>query len=129
MLFAVNERDPRPLYEQLVSQVKQAVAAGTLMPEEELPSVRELGDTLGINLHTVHKAYRQLHAEGIIHMRLGRRAKIAPPREKPISPRIARNALLPRINELVADAFHMRVSPDDFRAMVEQALTHKGGHT
>src|SRR4051812_31134513 len=110
MLFAINDRDPRPLYEQLVSQVKQAVAARTLVAEEELPSVRELADTLGINLHTVHKAYRQLHAEGIVHMRLGRRARISPPREKPVPPRVARNTLLPRINELVADAFHMRVS-------------------
>ena len=78
MLFAIDDRDPRALFEQIVSQIKGAVAEGKLPIGQTLPGVRELADGLGVNLHTVHKAYQRLRDDGVIELRLGRRASIAP---------------------------------------------------
>jgi len=76
MLISIDERTGSPIYLQIVRQVKEKVRSGLLKPGDELPSVRELAKSLGINLHTVRGAYQKLREWGIINMRLGRRAKI-----------------------------------------------------
>ena len=76
MLFAIDDRNPTPLFEQIVSQIKGAVAEGKLEIGQSLPGVRELADGLGVNLHTVHKAYQRLRDQGVIELRLGKRAQV-----------------------------------------------------
>ncbi len=58
MLLSINEQDPRPVYVQIVSQIKDQIQRGSLKPGDELPSVRELSASLGINMHTVRRAER-----------------------------------------------------------------------
>ena len=60
-----------PFYEQIVRQVKFAVAAGALVPGELVSSVRELAKDLAINPNTVIRAYRQLQDEEILQARRG----------------------------------------------------------
>lgn len=55
-----------PIYEQIKQQIKIGMAKGTLQPGERLPSVRQLAKDIGINLHTVNKAYKQLEEEDIL---------------------------------------------------------------
>lgn len=55
-----------PIYEQLVSRVKAAIASGELKPGEALPSVRTLAAQLDISALTVKKAYDKLEEEGIL---------------------------------------------------------------
>jgi GntR family transcriptional regulator len=125
-LFYVDEADPRPLYVQLAGQVKEQIRKGLLQPGEDLPSVRELAATLGINLHTVHHAYRTLREEGVVLLRLGRRPRVAPLREGPPGPTdVAR--LRARLGELVTEGFHLGLSPKDFRALVDELLSTDRG--
>jgi GntR family transcriptional regulator len=125
-LFFVDDKDPRPLYQQLAAQVKAQIRKGTLQPGEELPSVRELSSTLGINLHTVHHAYRTLREEGIVLLRLGRRPRVAPRHEGPPAPDgLAR--LRAQLGELVTEGFHLGLSPKDFRALVDDLLATDRG--
>jgi len=77
MLVSVNENDPTPIYLQIVRQIKEQVLVGELRPDEELPSVRDLGDALGISLHTARSAYQALSDEGLLRIRIGRNARIA----------------------------------------------------
>ena len=56
MLIYIDEDDSRPIYLQIMFQIKEQIRDGELKPGDELPSVRELADSLGINLHTVHHA-------------------------------------------------------------------------
>ena len=77
MLLTIDKNDARPLYLQIVIQIKEQIRQGTLKPGDELPSVRELAESLGINMHTVRSAYIKLRDQGIINLRLGRRATIA----------------------------------------------------
>jgi len=66
MLIRIDLNSEETLYEQLSNQIKYGIAKGYLKPGEDLPSVRSLASELGINLHTVSKAYTMLREEGII---------------------------------------------------------------
>jgi GntR family transcriptional regulator len=77
MLVSINEDDPTPIYLQIARQIKEQILVGELCADEELPSVRELGDALGISLHTARSAYQSLSDEGLLRIRLGKRARVA----------------------------------------------------
>ena len=72
MVITVDKLSETPLYLQLRNSVIAGIAAGELHPGDALPSVRSLAEDLGINLHTVNKAYATLRDEGYVIM-LGRR--------------------------------------------------------
>lgn len=72
MVITVDKLSETPLYLQLRDSVIAGIAASELRPGDALPSVRSLAEDLGINLHTVNKAYATLRDEGYVIM-LGRR--------------------------------------------------------
>lgn len=72
MVITVDKLSDTPLYLQLRDAVIAGIASGELRPGDALPSVRSLAEDLGINLHTVNKAYATLRDEGYVIM-LGRR--------------------------------------------------------
>lgn len=55
-----------PIYEQIVIQFERLVSLGVLKPKEQIPSIRELATSLGINPNTVKKAYEELESKGVI---------------------------------------------------------------
>lgn len=71
MLTRVNIRSSVSVYEQIEGQVKFAIASGKLKANDQLPSIKELGDRLNINFNTVAKAYRDLEVMGLIYTRRG----------------------------------------------------------
>ena len=68
MIIEINTQSPSPIYEQLRDEIILGIAAGKLVPDEVLPSVRRLAADLGIHFHTVNKAYTMLCDEGYIIM-------------------------------------------------------------
>ena len=66
MLLHLDYRDSRPIYVQIMEALRQQIASGVLLPEEKLPSVRELAASLSINPNTIQRSYRQLEMEGWI---------------------------------------------------------------
>ena len=79
MLITVDAKAEAPLYQQVRDQVVAGIATGELEPGMALPSVRALASDLGINLHTVNKAYAVLRDEGYVRMRGRAGAVIADP--------------------------------------------------
>ena len=71
MLITIDAAAPEPLYLQIRNQIVAGIATGQLEPGQSLPSVRSLASDLGINLHTVNKAYAILREEG--YLKLDRR--------------------------------------------------------
>lgn len=69
MILQIDFTSSDPLYRQIRNQVVQGVASGELAPGDSLPSVRALASDLGVNMHTVNKAYALLRDEGYITMR------------------------------------------------------------
>jgi GntR family transcriptional regulator len=62
MMFKVDYKSGKPVYLQIVDQVRHAVASGALQADEPLPSIRPLAEELRINRNTVAKAYTELEA-------------------------------------------------------------------
>ena len=78
MLVNLDPRDERPLYLQIVDQVRRALLVGTLRAEDPLPSVRELAGELVVNPRTVSQAYGELEKEGVIYVRRGQGTFVSP---------------------------------------------------
>jgi len=73
MYINLDLESQKPIYTQLKEQIISGIARGDIVPNERLPSVRNLASDIGINLHTVRKAYQQLQKEGyiLIHRQKG----------------------------------------------------------
>ncbi len=72
MFFSIDPSNGVPIYEQLVRQVKFAVADGVLVSGQMIPSVRQLAQQLAINPNTIARAYTQLQTELVIEPLRGR---------------------------------------------------------
>lgn len=77
MLFEISSTDPRPLYLQIMDEVRRGIVLGTIKPDEPLPSVRQLALDLRINPNTVQQAYRELEREGVVYVRRGQGTFVA----------------------------------------------------
>lgn len=66
-MIQLDLKDPRPLYEQIKNRIKDLIINGVVKPDDKIPSVRELAQTLTINPNTIQKAYKDLESEGIIY--------------------------------------------------------------
>ena len=68
MLINLDFKSDEALYIQLRNQIILAIATDTLHEGDPLPSVRNLADDIGINMHTVNKAYTVLKQEGFVKL-------------------------------------------------------------
>ena len=77
MVVNIDPRDARPLYLQIMDEVRRALVVGSLKPEDPVPSVRELASELVVNPRTVLQAYRELEREGVLYVRRGQGTFVA----------------------------------------------------
>src|SRR5574340_349826 len=75
--ITIDPSRPATLAQQIREQVTWLISSGTLGPGDELRSVRGLAADLGVNLHTVRAAYRQLDRDGLVDVRHGQRTRVA----------------------------------------------------
>lgn len=76
-MIQIDPRSRVAIYEQIIRRVEELVTCGILQKDEQLPSVRTLAGTLGINPNTIQKAYAILEQDGVIYSRQGRGSFIA----------------------------------------------------
>ncbi len=77
-MFSIDLRSREPIYEQLVNNIISLITNKVLLPDEQLPSVRNLARDLGINPNTVQKAYQELESRGLVYHAAGRGSFISP---------------------------------------------------
>ncbi len=77
MLIQIDFNSDEAIYVQLCNQIIMGIATSQFREGEQLPSVRQLADTIGINMHTVNKAYAILQQEGFVKIDRRRGAVIA----------------------------------------------------
>ena len=75
MLIIIKPESDIPIYLQIREQIIAGIASGQLKPGDSLPSVRQMARDLGINMHTVNKAYIFLQTDGYVRV-LGRRGVV-----------------------------------------------------
>ena len=78
MKIAIDTANARPVYEQIVLQIEQAIVSGELAPGKPLPPIRQLANDLELNPNTVARAYQQLERNQIVAT-AGRRGTFVDP--------------------------------------------------
>jgi GntR family transcriptional regulator len=111
MQVRIDNASDRPVYLQIIDQVKRDIALGRLAREEKLPTVRQLAQQLAINPNTIAKAYRQLEQEGIIVTKAGAGAFVAS-LDSNLSRAVRRKLICDELERTVVTAFHMQIDKE-----------------
>jgi GntR family transcriptional regulator len=123
MLFQIDFKAGKPVYLQLVDQVRYAAASGALRAGEPLPSIRPLAEDLHLNRNTIAKAYAELESQGVIETIPGKGCflKGSP---SPFTKAVRDKILLGEVDQAVVTAHHLQVDPDAFLALVRERLDY-----
>lgn len=121
MQIQIDNASSRPVYQQIIDQIKRDIALGRLNPEEKLPTVRELAARLAINPNTIAKAYRQLEQEGIINTKPGAGAFVAN-LDSNLSNAVKKKLVSAELERIIVEAFHMQIDTQSLRRWFEAAV-------
>jgi GntR family transcriptional regulator len=113
VLFRVDPSLVEPLYAQLANQVRILIAEGSIHAGDRLPTIREVSESLGINMHTVRQAYGILETEGAVESRRGRGVTVL----STATNRLERLAL-----QFVSEARHAGLRDAHIRKLLEAEL-------
>ncbi len=126
MVFLVDPQSGVPIFRQLMDQVKLSVATGTARPGDEMPSIRSLAVSLGVNPMTISKAYSLLERDGVLERRPGLTLVVAQAAADQLQVRRLEQ-LEARLKPAAALARRLHVSADDAIALFRRLL-HADGH-
>lgn len=121
MFFHINPSSDLAIYEQVVRQVKFAVAGDVLTSGDFAPSVRELARELAINPNTVARAYRELQADGVLQQVRGTGLAVAPGAAETCRSERLR-LIRERLRQVLVEARQSRLDGVELRALVENEL-------
>ena len=121
MLLQVNFKSGKPVYLQVVDQVKSAAASGALHVGEPLPSIRPLAEELRVNRNTIAKAYTELESQGVIETIPGKGCFLKP-NNSPLKKDVRRKLLVEEIDQVVVQAHHLQVPRPEFLDLVHERL-------
>ena len=116
-MITINYRDPRPIYEQIQTELRRLMLTGVLPPGRRLPSVRELAGQLAINPNTIQRAYSELENEGFIYSVPGK-GSFAAVLAEPMAAR--REELVGRLRELIAELRYLHVTDGEILAIIRE---------
>lgn len=123
MVFQVDFKAGKPVYLQLVDQVRYAAASGGLKAGEALPSLRPLAEELRVNRNTIAKAYAELESQGVIETIPGKGCFLKE-NNSPFTKQVRQKLLVKEVDEAVVTAHHLQVDRGDFLALVKERLEY-----
>ena len=131
MQFRIDNASDRPVYQQIMDQIKRDIALGRLIKNEKLPTVRQLAGQIAINPNTIAKAYRQLEQEGIIVTKAGAGAFVAN-LDSNLSRSVRKKLITEELELIAVDAYHMQIDSQTLlewfnNAVVKFNLSSKKG--
>ena len=123
MQLNIEPNNGMPIFEQVMRQIKFAVAEGTLVPGQLLPSVRLLAKKLAVNPNTIQRAYQELQTEEVLESLRGRGIAVcAGAKRRCVSDR--QTLLGQRLTAVVEEAIRGGLEPDRLREMFDKAIKH-----
>ena len=123
MIIEIDFNSTEAIYIQLRNQIVYGIATARFKAGDSLPSVRALAEEIGINMHTVNKAYTVLRQEGFVQMDRRRGAVIAVNADK----LMALEEIDTELHKLLAKASCRGISRDEIHAMIDDIYEEYGG--
>jgi GntR family transcriptional regulator len=123
MLLQIDFKSGKPVYLQLVDQIRYAAASGGLRAGEPLPSIRPLAEELRVNRNTIAKAYAELESQGVIETVPGKGCFLKKS-DSPFNKQVRQKLLAAEIDEAVVMAHHLQVDREKFLALVRERLDY-----
>ena len=121
MVIRLNFNSGKPVYLQVVDQIKAAAASGTLRPGEGLPCIRPLAEELKVNRNTIAKAYTELESLGVIETMPGKGCFLKEA-QSPLRKEIRRKMLVEEIDQAIVQAHHLQVPDDEFLKLIRDRM-------
>src|SRR6186713_1839929 len=119
MMLQVNFKSGKPVYLQVVDQIKSAAASGAMQAGEPLPSIRPLAEELRVNRNTIAKAYSELESQGVIESLPGKGSFIRA-NHSPYKKEVRLKMLTEAIDAAVVQAHHLQVPRADLLRLTEE---------
>ena len=119
MIYHIDAGNGIPIYEQIERQVKFAVANGSLLVGERVPSVRELATQTAVNVNTVAQAYRELQQGGVLNSIRG--TGLAVSAEAPKICQAGRLEMIrERLRSVLQEAMRNQISVEELHRLVDE---------
>ena len=128
-VFRVDPHGGAPLYVQLSEQIKRAVAVGSLLPGERLPTVKALALELTINPNTVARVYRDLERQGVISTAAGRGSFVNDAGTVGQAQRAAHDVAERAIDGAIREVKSLGLTRDDVAKLASGAIAKHFGET
>jgi len=117
--MVISQSDGRPMYLQIMEQVKQRVAVGEWGPGDEIPSIRQLAMDLRVSVITVKRAYLELEREGVILTQHGKGSVVAP--NPNLSPQLYRQELSEHLEQVARLGDLLGLSSEEIARRTKEA--------
>jgi len=114
----LNFKSGKPVYLQIVEQVKAAAASGAIQPGEPLPSIRPLALELRVNRNTVAKAYAELEHERVIETIAGKGCFVRAT-GSPFKKDVRLKLLAEKVDDAVVQAHHLQIERTEFLRLAQ----------
>ncbi len=117
--IVLSQSDGRPLYLQIMEQIKQRVAVGEWARGQEIPSIRQLAVALRVSVITVKRAYLELEREGVIITQHGIGSMVAP--DPDLTPRLHDEELAERLDQVARLGTLLGLTPEELASRLREA--------
>lgn len=119
-MYSIDLQSRTPIYEQLYKKVVELILKRELMPDDKLPSVRELAKELGINPNTVSKAFQLLERDKVIYSLAGRGSFVAN-----VNAETVRDAALSDFDKAVSEALTVGITKGELTERINRTESHE----
>jgi len=121
--IVISAADARPMYVQIVEQIRRLVAAGDWRPGEEIPSIRQLAVDLRVSVITVKRAYLELERDGVIVTQQGKGSTVATGSN--LGPRLLEQDLARHLDDAARVAAQLGLSRSELSARLRDAVAQE----
>ena len=121
MFFSIDANNGVAIYDQIVRQVKFAIAEESLRPGQLLPSVRALSMQLALNPNTVARAYQQLQSDGVLELLRGRGVVVCQGATR-VCKEVRRTLISDRLQSVLTEALHGGLTAIEIEELVRKQL-------
>lgn len=122
-MISLDYKDGRTIHEQIEARFRELIVNGILLPDEQMPSVRELSMSLTVNPNTVQRAYKQLEAQGFIYSVKGKGSFVASVKDVKNEERI--EEMYTALTEAVKELMYMGESKETVENIIRNVYSQK----